>query len=829
MAQQATPVQTPKNQTMAQQATPVQTPKNQTMAQQATPQQATPQQATPQASPQQTTKQDKLNATQATPQQTPKQDKLNATQTTPQQTPKQDKLNASQATPQQTPKQNATPQETPKPKTFSPPKQELVQVSKENPKEEEVPSYPSPNKLMKFLEMRNFIRDHYIEFTWPKVQLENLCVPKGGTDLVKFTATQDLIRNIFTPSSSYKGMLLWHSVGTGKCHAKDTPILMYDGSIKLVQDVQIGDQIMGDDSTPRTVLALGRGQDHLYEVDQEFGDSYTVNSEHILCLKDIRDNVHEIEIQDYVRLPQEDRQQLKGYKVPIEFSGSSIVFDAYDIGTEFPNRKIPSHYKLNNRNIRLQVLAGIIDTVGEYSKNEYVLKSTSPDIVFVARSLGFGAEIINSRIHIFGKHLDLIPVRNPNNKASPFARQQDALVYAIDVNYKGFGDYYGFTLDGNNRYVMGDFTVTHNTCCAIATATSSFEKEGYTILWVTRTTLKSDIWKNMFDQVCSLVIKERILAGQNIPIDFAQRMRLLSKSWKIKPISYKQFSNLVSGKNQLYKDLVAINGAQDPLRRTLLIIDEAHKLYGGSDLSAIERPDMSKLHHAIMRSYGLSGKDSVKVLLMTATPITNDPMELIKLINLCREEQLPTVYKAFAERYLNEYGQFTKKGMRSYLDDIAGTISYLSREKDARQFSQPTIIPVNVPLQESQFGSVQLEKLKDQIDEATEKNNTDIAYLKTKISDVKQERMRIKKELKARCTGIPKAQRIPCLQEIEHEIGYREKEFETRLNDYSQDINKLTTDNKEMKKELQLKKKLAKEDASQQAILETKCMKKKKS
>ena len=36
--------------------------------------------------------------------------------------------------------------------------------------------------------------------------------------------------------------------GFGKCLGKDTPIMMYDGSIKMVQDIKVGDKIMGDDS-----------------------------------------------------------------------------------------------------------------------------------------------------------------------------------------------------------------------------------------------------------------------------------------------------------------------------------------------------------------------------------------------------------------------------------------------------------------------------------------------------------------------------------------------------------------------------------------------------
>jgi hypothetical protein len=241
---------------------------------------------------------------------------------------------------------------------------------------------------------------------------------------------------------------------------------------------------------------------------------------------------------------------------------------------------------------------------------------------------------------------------------------------------------------------------TGKTCSAIAAATNNFEPEGYTILWVTRTTLKNDIWKNMFDQVCNESIRSRIENGEPIPEDPKERMKLLSKAWRIRPISYKQFSNLVSKQNAYYQRLVKENGEADPLRKTLLIIDEAHKLYGGGDLSSLERPDMEALHKSLMISYEVSGKDSARLLLMTATPITENPMELIRLMNLCKpiENQLPSTFELFSKDYLNEDGKFSEKGQQQYLDDIAGHISYLNREKDARQFSQPIIKRVMVPI-----------------------------------------------------------------------------------------------------------------------------------
>jgi hypothetical protein len=241
---------------------------------------------------------------------------------------------------------------------------------------------------------------------------------------------------------------------------------------------------------------------------------------------------------------------------------------------------------------------------------------------------------------------------------------------------------------------------TGKTCSAIAAASYSFEPEEYTILWVTRTTLKSDIWKNMFEQVCNERLRLEIINGKQIPAEQSERMKLLSKSWKIRPMSYKQFSNLVSKKNKYYSDLVKINGEEDPLRKTLIIIDEAHKLYGGSDLSSLEKPDMNALHASLMNSYLVSGNQSVKLLLMTATPITQSPMELIQLLNLMRypEQQFPEQFQTFSEKYLNDEGLFTEQGRNAFLDEIAGYISYLNREKDARQFSQPIIKEIKVPL-----------------------------------------------------------------------------------------------------------------------------------
>jgi len=45
------------------------------------------------------------------------------------------------------------------------------------------------------------------------------------------------------------------------CHLKGTKVLMYDGNTKNVEDIQIGDKLMGDDNTSRLVQELYSGTD----------------------------------------------------------------------------------------------------------------------------------------------------------------------------------------------------------------------------------------------------------------------------------------------------------------------------------------------------------------------------------------------------------------------------------------------------------------------------------------------------------------------------------------------------------------------------------------
>ena len=68
------------------------------------------------------------------------------------------------------------------------------------------------------------------------------------------------------------------------CHAKGQGILMAKGMVKAVEDIAVGDYVMGGDGTPRKVITLHQGFDDMYQIIPIKGRPFTVNAGHILSL-----------------------------------------------------------------------------------------------------------------------------------------------------------------------------------------------------------------------------------------------------------------------------------------------------------------------------------------------------------------------------------------------------------------------------------------------------------------------------------------------------------------------------------------------------------------
>jgi hypothetical protein len=150
------------------------------------------------------------------------------------------------------------------------------------------------------------------------------------------------------------------------------------------------------------------------------------------------------------------------------------------------NKHIPAQYLHNSREARLALLAGIIDTDGHLcNPTSYEISTKSSvlakDIVYLARSLGFAANARESwkratngskekklywRIMLGGDKCDEIPVRIQHKKSVEKRVHRDPLTYQFVVEALGEGEYYGFSVDKDHLFLLGDFTVVHNSTLA---------------------------------------------------------------------------------------------------------------------------------------------------------------------------------------------------------------------------------------------------------------------------------------------------------------------------------------------------------------------------
>ena len=138
------------------------------------------------------------------------------------------------------------------------------------------------------------------------------------------------------------------SGGTG-CHEADAPILMYDGRIKRAADVQVGDQLMGVDSTPRTVVDLHRGIGRMVSVTPNKGEPFIVNEGHVLSLKSSPRYAGEprktknLTIEEYRRKSGFFKSRYRLWRAPVEFSEKELLIDPYFLGVLLGDGSIDGH------------------------------------------------------------------------------------------------------------------------------------------------------------------------------------------------------------------------------------------------------------------------------------------------------------------------------------------------------------------------------------------------------------------------------------------------------------------------------------------------------
>lgn len=401
----------------------------------------------------------------------------------------------------------------------------------------------------------------------PKIKYEDVVgesfvVAKQHVEEVIQVASHPYIMRLSAPRGNVKSNLLL--IGPYGCHREGQDILMFDGTIKKVEDIVVGDQLMGPDSTPRIVQQLVRGEEPMVEITPSKGDSWVVNRNHILSLKSTQkrtkqqgmrqytktSDVVDVPVEEYLAWSRNKKMSHPLYRVGVEFSNDcgELPIDPYFLGvllgdgcvrnrvsvttqdaeiamevgaqaevfgvncvTEQSGDRTPSYhltnagadnpflpvlrqlglfgcdsstkyvphmYKTASRSQRLEMLAGLMDTDGHLHGNcfDYISKSMAlaNDVAFIARSLGLAAYVksctktsqngeggVYYRVSISGD-TDMIPVRLQKKAASVRKQRKNVLHVGFKTKELSVEKFFGFVVDKDHRYLLGDFTVTHN-------------------------------------------------------------------------------------------------------------------------------------------------------------------------------------------------------------------------------------------------------------------------------------------------------------------------------------------------------------------------------
>jgi hypothetical protein len=351
--------------------------------------------------------------------------------------------------------------------------------------------------------------------------------------------------------------------GSQNCLAVGTKVMMADGSLRAVEDVLVGDLVMGDDSTPRMVLSTCRGVGPMVKVIPKMGEPFVCTSNHklsLVCKRGKKNNggksfstnatpgaIYDIEAEQVLGFPTSRLGNFGLYYAAIELPPSEQEFDPYIYGIWLgdgdkcrtaitnPDKEIVDSYvdyfgglgyrvavsdvsgakkvyistKRRTRNPfrdfingsvdgskfirpeylnasitqRLRLLAGLIDSDGYLSNGcSYVISCSDPKLmdgyVELTKSLGFkvyrnkvvtnytkkdGTVAVSETLNISGK-IEVIPVRVPRKRKQPKVGRgvRKHGVTGFTVERHGIGEYAGFELDGNSRFVDGNYCVHHN-------------------------------------------------------------------------------------------------------------------------------------------------------------------------------------------------------------------------------------------------------------------------------------------------------------------------------------------------------------------------------
>jgi len=250
-----------------------------------------------------------------------------------------------------------------------------------------------------------------------------------GTDLIGLEYIPPFQFNTFVNKYNIiSGDFVTDTDGTGIVHCFDpeTPVLMYDYTVKKIKDIKISDKVWGDDNKPRNVIGLiPKTNGDMYDIEQNNGVKYSVNENHILVLKvsNVSPTIKKINNKYCIDIIKRCdnincQNNCKGFK--------KIFFKKFNTYEEAIQEK---------NNI-------------QKSNNPTIVKNNDIFEMTVLEYLNICTKDCQQRLRGFKSNYSTI--KNNDNTS------------LIKIKKSIKNEFMGITVDGNGRFLLDDLTVVHN-------------------------------------------------------------------------------------------------------------------------------------------------------------------------------------------------------------------------------------------------------------------------------------------------------------------------------------------------------------------------------
>lgn len=312
-------------------------------------------------------------------------------------------------------------------------------------------------------------------------------------DRMTYCATLSHLRRVLIPMGKEGkniAMRQIHSSSFGficpcECFDPDTEILLWNGTIKTAKEIIIGDILINEKGEQTKVKSTCSGFKEMFEIQHSNKNfqNYTVTSNHILTLKSTlhkkiiqnklflfdksrmrytcktyknisdaisykntikQDDIFDIPIDDYIKFSDQLKNTFKMFKGEcVNWPKIIVKQDPFLLGClvrEQNYKNIPKEYIINDKETRSQLLAGLINDEGKIIIPNELLSN----ILFLIKSLGFS--------------LNFTTQQNYTEIILNLPEYSDFQLVRKPVNC-----FVGWQLEGTGRFLLGDFTVTHNT------------------------------------------------------------------------------------------------------------------------------------------------------------------------------------------------------------------------------------------------------------------------------------------------------------------------------------------------------------------------------